>query len=555
MPLLRNAPNRGTGEQTGYECLSGGGKAGETLRAMDWRGTPLGHPESWTPELRTAISICLGTGLPSAICWGAELTVLHNEAWDNLLGGQQALPASSLWQPQWHQVAPALSQIMTEGVSRTVRDLDLENSRFDLHLSPVRGEEGRVVGIVQILAEASDASLYEQLLDAKEMAEAANMAKSEFLANISHEIRTPLNAVIGIAGILDQSTKLDPKQRQLVTTLQTSAHQLLELISDVLDFSKLEDNAVQLEENEFDLFELMTRVAGILEIEAKQKGLGLTVRYASGLPRRFTGDPLRIQQILNNLLSNAVKFTEEGGVTLTASGQTMPGRTRVKIEVTDTGIGIDPTKRESIFEKFAQGNVSMTRKYGGSGLGLSICKSLAELMKGDISVTSEPGKGSTFSVILPLGNVQGKETPSTRPALKQDGPIEKERHHRILLVEDHPANVLVAATLLEELGYDYDVAVNGFEALEKFSARSYAMVFMDVQMPEIDGLETTRRIREIENERKLTQVPIVAITGHASNTDRENCLKAGMQDYLSKPFRMEDLRRMLQQYVRARLSH
>ncbi len=494
--------------------------------------------------------------MPAAVCWGDSQTVLHNDSWHRLLGGEQAAPLKKVWQPQWRDVGAAVTILLNEGEGRTVRALDLENSRYDLSLVPVREEDGRIGGFMQFLSEFVDHRLYGQLVEAKEIAEAANVAKSEFLANMSHEIRTPLNAVVGIAGLLNQAKNLDERQKQLVTTLHSSSSQLMELINDVLDFARLEENAVQLEETEFDLFELVHRMAGILDVEARQKGLTMTMRYAADMARRHVGDPLRIQQILTNLLSNAVKFTEQGGIIVSVSGQEMPGYTNVRIEVSDTGIGIEPARRENIFEKFSQGSASMQRQYGGSGLGLSICKSLTDLMGGQIAVSSDPGKGSVFTVIIPLKKMQAEAAPvpvqaTPVPMMAHD----TARQHRILIVEDHPDNVLVAATLLEELGYNYDVAVNGFEALEKFSSRSYAMIFMDVQMPEIDGLETTRRIRAMERERHTKQVPIVAITGHASAKDRENCLQAGMQDYLSKPFRMEDLRRMLHQYVRARLSH
>jgi len=387
----------------------------------------------------------------------------------------------------------------------------------------------------------------EELRQAKDLAEAASIAKSEFLANMSHEIRTPMNAVIGIANIL-QADKMPPeKKKEYLDTLQLSAEALLRLINELLDIAKIEANNVELEYIDFDLKALSEEVIRLLSVRSQEKGITLTLEYNT-LQTRFLGDPLRVRQVLVNLVSNAVKFTEQGGVRVVVESSPANDNPRlfdVRIIVADTGIGIAPEKRGTIFQKFNQAESSITRKYGGSGLGLAISKGLVDKMQGRIEVESYPGKGSAFTVVLPLEIPQASDTilaSITQPQKKMftvsANPSEKVR---VLLVEDNQANILVTTTYLQDLGIQYDVAYNGKAAIEKYNSARYGLILMDLQMPDMSGYEVTHWIREIETRDHKLHTPIIAMTAFASVETREKCLEAGMDEYIAKPFKPDEL--------------
>jgi len=380
----------------------------------------------------------------------------------------------------------------------------------------------------------------------KHKAESANKAKSEFLANMSHEIRTPMNAVLGLSNILAMSKDLPKKQQEMVSTLQLSAQSLLELINDLLDIAKIETNSIDLESIPFTLNEIISEVFSILSLRAREKNIAFDYISAPANDQRFLGDPLRIRQVLLNLVGNAVKFTDQGGVTInvTTSPHEEPRSAYVHIAVSDTGIGIASNKLEGIFEKFTQGDTSITRKYGGTGLGLAISKNLAEIMGGSITIKSQLGKGSEFTLHLPLelasdtdaySAIAEKNQIETPELLLMDGCI--------LLAEDYKPNVMVATYMLEALGYSFDIAINGKEALEKIRTNKgkYLAVLMDIQMPDMDGFEVTKIIREEEKANGLPHLPIIAMTAHALQGDRELCLKSGMDEYISKPFESREL--------------
>ncbi len=391
----------------------------------------------------------------------------------------------------------------------------------------------------------------QELIDARQKAEAASIAKSEFLANMSHEIRTPMNAVVGLANILSTSSPLTPRQEEYIHTLQLSADSLLGLINDLLDISKIESRNIELENIPFRLDQLLQETVSMMSHRASEKNLSVTYDGVSLAGKTYRGDPARIRQIINNLCSNAIKFTESGSVRITASAESAADqKENLVFRVEDTGIGIAHDKLDMIFDQFVQADSSVNRRYGGTGLGLAITRALTRLMGGKIIVQSELGKGSAFIVSLQLDTcphpVNAKEEfqvmPATMPA------------HRptILLVEDHPANVLVASTFLEEFGYEVDVATNGLQAIEKATTGDYLLILMDVQMQGANGFEATARIREHEQQTSRPAVPIIGMTAHALSGDKERCIKSGMDDYIAKPFNPDHLLNTIQKNSAAR---
>jgi len=419
-------------------------------------------------------------------------------------------------------------------------------------IAAMRNDAGTLTGFIKIARDMTkERRAQEALVEARNAAEAANVAKSEFLANMSHEIRTPMNAVVGLAHILDLSEPLTPKQREFIKTLKMSADSLLSLINDLLDIAKVEAGTVELEHVPFSVVKVAEEAVRIMKVRAQEKQLALTLnlRCACIETRHFYGDPARVRQILLNLCGNAIKFTEKGEVHLDLLCEPMAdGRELVKIAVHDTGIGIPPDKMGTIFDKFVQADSSINRKYGGTGLGLAICKTLAEVMGGSITVDSILRRGSVFTLTLPL-----KVTQPAVEAIEQREPKEQAHDNkpRVLLVEDYPANVMVATTFLEEFGYTVDVASNGAEACEAAKRGEYVAALMDVQMHGMNGFEATAAIRSYEKEHGRARLPIIGMTAHALAGDRERCLASGMDDYIAKPFNPDELEQKLARYQHA----
>jgi signal transduction histidine kinase/ActR/RegA family two-component response regulator len=397
-------------------------------------------------------------------------------------------------------------------------------------------------GIVSISRDVTAAE--RELTRAKEAAEASSRAKSRFLAAMSHEIRTPLNGILGMNGLM-LNTPLTAEQRRQAELIRSSGQSLLAIINDILDLSKIEAGRMTLEVIDFDPRAAIEEVTALMATRARSKGLVLELRVGDGLPAAVRGDPSRLRQLVFNLVGNAVKFTERGRVDVEATSRALAdGRTEVTLAVRDTGIGIAPEALPTIFDPFQQADSSTARRYGGSGLGLTLSREIAALMCGRIEVDSQVGKGSCFRVIVPFEHA-ALPASAQPPAPAEEAPA---GGLRILVAEDNAVNQILMQSILKQLGHDCDVVGNGAEAVAQVQLADYDLVLMDAQMPEMDGLAATQAIRALGG--PVADIPIVAVTANAMAEDRQSYLAGGMNAYVSKPINVRELSQVLAQFGR-----
>ncbi len=489
-----------------------------------------------------------------------ELNVLRvNETMDRWFGDQQPLVGKKcfeIWKkkPTACEVCPVKQS--TESQQLVMSEVILEkpgktNTVLEIYTYPMSKAYGNTEGFVQYIRDMTHRKQMEQVLvEEKEKAEAANEAKTQFLANMSHELRTPLNGLMGMLQLLEM-TKLTDEQSEYIHIALNGSQSLTQVLEDILNYASLEKRAQKIIEKPFQLEVLLQEVVGLHQAVAVRKGLFLSIYQEKNLSEQVLGDRFKLKEILGNLVGNAVKFTESGAVQLSvkqSDEEVDQGRMKICFQVKDTGIGIPPEKLEYIFQRFSQADESHTREYGGLGLGLAVAKEQATILGGNLTAESTQGQGSVFTLTCEVG-VEQQTKPATDPLEAGQVYYSQTRFDdiRVLVVDDDYASRMMAQLHLEKMGYDVETTNNGQSAMEKFAAKEYHLVFMDCQMPVMDGYEATRGIREMES-KSGRYTPIIAMTAKVLPGDRERCMEAGMDGFLAKPIEVDRMKEAVKRF-------
>jgi len=502
------------------------------------------------PRVRSAMDT-IGEGL--LVLDNRERIVLANQAFATLVGRtSDEMLGSRASQFNWildggESTEFPWTRALREGKALTDVQMRLVDSSFNrrtfkVNCSPVLGQDGKYRGVLNSF---DDITLLEEkeveLRKSRDAADAANQAKSEFLARMSHEIRTPMNAILGFAEVLRRGYEDGEAERQeYLDTIHSSGQHLLELINDILDLSKIESGKLEIEQTRCSPHQLLSETISILSVKAEQKGLSLDLRWDSPVPETILTDPTRFRQMVTNLVGNSIKFTEKGSVQLAARTVTIGGESKLIVDVIDTGIGMKPEVLDRIFTPFAQADTSITRRFGGTGLGLSISRQIADALGGSLTVASEYGKGSTFTITINTGSLEGvpmidpSRIEESRNAEKKQEAAIRLTGSRVLLVEDGASNRKLIMLVLTRLGATVEWAEDGKSGADKALAGNYDVVLMDMQMPVMDGYTAARLCRS-----KGLSTPIIALTAHAMRGDEEKCLQAGCSGFLTKPIDMD----------------
>ena len=475
---------------------------------------------------------------PETLPWSRG-TAGGTTTWDNVAnGGKIVMP--------WDKALKGKK--MVTGTLLRLPNKDGKMMTLVANCSPIIGAKGEYAGVLTSFEDVTDLERHKvDLARAKMTADNANQAKSEFLARMSHEIRTPMNAILGYAEVLRENMEEDPTVRQKhLTTIHSSGEHLLALINDILDLSKIESGQMTLEQTPISIFNLMQEVVSVLKMKADDKGIFLRAEYGTAMPVSINTDSVRLRQSIINLVGNAIKFTDKGGVTIRTELVRKKKSMMLSVSVQDTGIGMTSEACNKIFQPFSQADTSITRRFGGTGLGLAICKELAEKMGGSITVDSVQGEGSTFNLMIDIGDISGIEMISARDAEKfvqkvvdDDREVDLPPMH-VLIVDDGETNRRLVSVFLRRANATFDIAENGKIAVDKINAGNFDAVLMDMHMPVMDGFQATRLLRQQGN-----QIPIIALTANAMPQDKKDCVNAGCSGFLSKPINKDRLLREL----------
>ncbi|TPX53866.1 hypothetical protein PhCBS80983_g06125 [Powellomyces hirtus] len=528
-------------------------------KLLRWYGTCIDIHDYKIAQLRSEFAETQFNNLLKSlpiVAWGCDTRWICNMSKGKALGaaGLRNDEIVSIDMREYTEKDPDLRSYIKRALSGEVFGISNRFSRtetwYESVYSPVRDEMGEIVGMVAISLDITDSRNKEDADRKVENAKQAVKMNTEFLANMSHEIRTPLNGIIGLAELILSET-ITESHRPYMKLLKRSGKTLLNIVNEILDLSKLNAGKVQLEHIELDLRGIVSTVVQTVQISMDDRSVVLLSTIDPSVPLILRGDPTKIQQILTNLVNNAVKFTHSGSVTIhvTSTAAIAANTVDVSISVIDTGPGLSEEFKRNLFNEYSQENESISRKYGGTGLGLSICQKLAKLMGGILKAESEKGRGSTFRAIIPL-------TRSSASALTQSESDKEIRcladpeftlRTRVLVAEDNPVNQIIVGRMLSKVGADSDIVNNGVEVLEAVRLKQYDIILMDCEMPVLDGFETTKKLREMENH---VSTPIIALTAGAMEANRIECLESGMNDFLTKPLSMKRLSDMLEKWTR-----